>query len=144
MNIVRKHTVRAAADLGATLVENSLAIPIAGALVVSFRVWSSNGLAPVAGSIQVASAAAGPSWNNVPSGCTVVGAVAGQFTSGAGYIMSFSVNSGTPITWKYARFSVTGHATLTTTAMQIEAEVIYGHGGALAFELGQKADEAAS
>ena len=58
--------------------------------------------------------------------------------------MSFNNNSGVPMSWKYARFSVTGHASVTITALQIEAEVIYGHGGALAFELGQKADEVAS
>lgn len=142
MPLVRKHTARAAADLAATVANTTLAVPCAGARQVNFRIFAADGTNPSAASIQVAASAAGSTWFNPPAGYTAVGAAASNNCSGAGYIMTLYPPVNGVIGWKYARMSITGHATNPIPGLTVEAEVLYDN--EYAFNLGQQANEAAS
>ena len=140
MPLVRRFTVRAAADLLATVVSTTLACPCAGARQFNFHLRAGDSTNPVAASIQLAGGAAGV-WFNPPTGYTSVGAAAANNLSLGGYIMTLFPPVNGLVGWKYARMSVTGHATITIPALVIDAEVLYDN--EYAFQLGQLASEQA-
>lgn len=128
MGVQNYPNLRAAANLAATVVVSTTAIPISGATQASFFLLATNANVPASAAIEVRKG--GGAW--VPAaagiGLTVYGTLGALNAGGIPLTVTpdkAQAGEGSAIpSWDEARITVTGHATLVVNGLSIQGQVI--------------------
>ena len=129
--VVRYQNLRAAADLTATTVYDTPAVPCFGAKHVIFVFKATNANTPAACTLQVSGASTAGWLTTSGQRLGVIGAASGNsLANGIAMQIAGSVAGGEVIGdmflgHAYARAEITGHATLSITGLSIDAYVVY-------------------
>lgn len=130
MYIVRQ-TLRAAADLAATVLWTGPAIQALGCVQLVLNIKATNANPPVTFAWEVSDD--GTNWltGAPPVGTlTQYDAIAGQALNNAGgrivaLICNYQGGATPGLPWKYARPKITGHATLTISGLEVGLSLMY-------------------